>query len=142
MCSHPSEPMAPPWTRASLQKATTGTPSMRPVTARTPLLSSGVIGRTDPSSRSLPRRTSGSRGSAASAAGAEVTTALSSTVIAGSLSGGGEGHGDVVPAEPERVVERRDRPVGQLPRPAADHVHLDAVVEVVDVDGRRDDAVA
>src|SRR5262249_56013131 len=69
---------------------------------------------------------------------------LSSTVTEASLraenwSGGGEGERDVVPAEAERVVQRRHGRAavrGELPRLGGD-VNYRLVVRVVQVDGGR-----
>src|SRR5215831_8984093 len=146
--------MAPPWTLGSLAKLTAGMPPIRPHAASAPLSSCGVSSRTVPGSNNACSRASGSRvivagaacpSAAAGRGSASVGwTRLSSTVTEASLraenwSGGGEGERDVVPAEAERVVQRRHGRAavrGELPRLGGD-VNYRLVVRVVQVDGGR-----
>src|SRR3984957_10818391 len=120
MARQPAVPMAPPWTRGSLAKATAFMPSTWPWPARTPLSSAGSSSRRAPGSNSASSRAGGSRpgggGAGDEPAGAGRASARPSTSV---TSARGERERDVSPAEPERVVDdghRRRRPGGQLLR--------------------------
>src|SRR5215472_5353180 len=147
--------MAPPCTLGSLANATASVPLICPQAATAPLSSCGVSRRTVPGSNSAASRASGSRVIVAGAAwplaaGTGRGSAsvgwirLSSTVTEASLRaenwlGGGEGERDVVPAEAERVVQRRHGRAamrGEFPRLGGD-IDPGLVLRVVQVDRRR-----
>src|SRR5690606_3168562 len=149
MAAQPAAPIAPPWIRASLAKATAGMPPIRPAPASTAPPSSAVSRCSEPSSKNASRRVRGARGSCrAPGDGARCAARLSVTVMrpaprarddggsgAGPAgSGPAEGDGDVVPAEAEPLVDRGHRVGRQVARLVPDDVHHDLGVELVDVD--------
>src|SRR4051812_38082466 len=132
-------------TVASEQNATTWVPSTLPTAASMPLPSSGVISSSVPSSKNAASRKVGLRGSSSrgslagwtGAGGAWVMRSRSSEVRRPSRAA--EGDGDVVSAEAEGVVQRRQVALGQRALLGGD-VEAD-VLGVLEVDRRRDDAV-
>src|SRR5215831_9596180 len=147
--------MAPPCILGSLANATASVPPICPDAASAPLSSCGISSRAVPGSNNASSRASGSRlivvdvACPLTAVAGRCSTSvglvrLSSTVTEASLraenwSGGGEGERYVVPAEAERVVQRRHGRAavrGELPRLGGD-VNYRLVVRVVQVDGGR-----
>src|SRR5262252_10079908 len=152
--------MAPPCIFGSLANATASMPPICPEAASAPLSSCGISSRSVPGSNNASRRASGSRVIVAdvacplaAAAGRCSTSAglvrLSSTVTGASLraenwSGGGESERHVVPAEAERIVQRRHGRAavrGEFPRFGGD-IDPCLVVRVVQVDRRRGNPLA
>src|ERR1700761_3916704 len=144
MCVQPSSPMAPPITVPSVANAIVRTPLTVPPAARTPARSRSCSSSMLPSSKNRLSRNSGSRGSSDSsiASGASVVIAglLVSVLFAdpGSVAAKGQRH--IVSAEAERIVD------GILEVAASwlarNHIEIDLRVEVLQVQGRRDDLVA
>src|SRR2546423_878601 len=133
MCRQPSAPRAPPIRVPSVTYATTGVPSTSPRAVSAPESSRGFSSRSVPWSNSERSRISGSRWSTA------VSSATGVVVTISSESGPGEYEYGVVPAEPERVVERgRDVQLARLER---GHVEVQRVVRVLQVDRGGHDAV-
>src|ERR1700730_241765 len=144
MCVQPSSPMAPPITVPSVANAMVRTPLTVPPAASTPERSRSCSSSMLPSSKNLLSRSSGSRGSSdsSSASGARVVIAglLVSLLFgdAGLVAAKGQRH--VVPAEPERVVDRILEVAGS--RLARHHVQVDLRVQVHQVQRGWNDLVA
>src|SRR5947209_7933604 len=136
--------MAPPITVPSVAKAMVRTPLTVPPAASTPERSRSWSSRMLPSSKNLLSRNSGSRGSSDSsiASGARVVIAgfLVSLLFADPGLVTAEGQRHVVPTETERIVDGVFEVA--CPRLARDNVEIDLRVEVLQVQGGRDDLVA
>ena len=145
----PSLPIAPPMTVASEQKATVWVPSTVPTAASMPQSSSSLISSSEPWSKNAASRllrvarvllARQLRPASAAADWRSVAASVCRHELRSARSRAAEGDGDVVAAEAEGVVERRDVAVGQRARLGGD-VELDRRVQVVEVDRRWYDAV-
>ena len=97
MCLQPSTPMAPPITVPSVQNAMVRSPLTVPAAASTPERSRSCSSSTEPSSKNVDRRSSGSRGSSDSFTASGLIVVMKSPAVSVLT----EGECDVVPAESE-----------------------------------------